>query len=101
MKWSGAFRAMSGTVTPAAGYPTGMSRNGRSFDGRPRIVRRKSIGLGVWVSEASPALWMAAIRMPAASPNALPGPTDPTIAIHFGGGASSSGWFSSCLIAVT
>jgi hypothetical protein len=39
-----------------------------SFFGRPRVSPRKPIGLGVWVSVASPARCRQASRKPAAMP---------------------------------
>lgn len=49
------FRCRSGTRASSAGYPTGMSKNGRSLSGRFRIFCRKFMGLGVCVSATSPA----------------------------------------------
>ncbi len=54
-------RAISGTTQSSVGYPTGITRYGRSWSGRRRIERRNFIGLGVCVSVASPA-WCAAAR---------------------------------------
>jgi hypothetical protein len=45
--WAIVFLAMSGTGASAAGKPTGIKTNGRLFFGRPRMLERKPIGLGV------------------------------------------------------
>jgi hypothetical protein len=41
------FFSMAGTVAPGEGKPTGIRTNGRSFFGRPRMLERNPIGLGV------------------------------------------------------
>src|SRR5260370_37155098 len=50
------FFVMSGTSASSAGNPTGSNRKGFSLAGRPRTWLRKPMGLGVWVSVASPML---------------------------------------------
>jgi len=52
---SNGLRTIAGTTASAAGSPVTSSRNAFSFAGRPRISLRNPIGLGVWVSDASPA----------------------------------------------
>jgi hypothetical protein len=41
------FFSIAGTVAPGEGKPTGIRTNGRSFFGRPRMLERNPIGLGV------------------------------------------------------
>ena len=61
-------RAMSGTIAFSSAKPATRSRNGRSSEGRSRILLRNRMGLGVCVSVATPALWSAVISRPVAMP---------------------------------
>ena len=61
-------RLRSGTIASSAGYPIGKRMYGRSFSGRPRIVDRNAIGLGVCVSVAKPILCKAMTNNPHAIP---------------------------------
>jgi hypothetical protein len=62
------FLVICGTSQSGAGYPTGIRQNARSFDGRPKRPRRNSIGAGVCVRAAKPALCSATSRKPTAIP---------------------------------
>jgi hypothetical protein len=61
---SSGFFWIAGTTASGAGYPTGISRYGFSFFGRPRIDERNPIGLGVCVNVVSPATCRAVSRHP-------------------------------------
>lgn len=53
---SNGFFSMSGTIVPSAGYPTAKIKNAFSCTGLPRMPFKNPIGLGVCVSDTSPAL---------------------------------------------
>ena len=61
-------RVMSGIFACSEGKPTGISTNGTSVFGRPRISCKNFIGEGVCVSVAKPILCSAASRKPTAMP---------------------------------
>src|SRR5690606_20125046 len=59
---SSRLRVSRGTRASAAGYPVTITITGFSFSGRCSTRLRNDIGLGVWVSVASPAQCRAASR---------------------------------------
>ena len=62
------FLLNSGTIAPSSGYPTTNTNDGLSFSGLFSRGFRNPMRLGVYGSETSPALWIAAIKIPVAIP---------------------------------